>query len=114
MNIAIKYRYTKNNDLFLIILDRSDKLANIIKPIRDGTFSLKNNNQFLTFLKENSDLSEKNKMISFDIVSLFTNIPVNPRGTKRGPSGPQYKKSTFNKNISAFLLFLNISLSIRS
>jgi len=51
-------------------------LANIIKPIRDSTYSLKNTNKFLEFLKQNSDLSKNSKMISFDIESLFTNIPV--------------------------------------
>jgi hypothetical protein len=51
-------------------------LAGIIKPIRDSTYSLKNTNAFLQFLKENSHLSKSNKMISFDIESLFTNIPV--------------------------------------
>jgi len=52
-------------------------LANIIKPIRNSPYSLKNTNQFLEFLKENKYLSKNNKMISFDIESLFTNIPVN-------------------------------------
>ena len=51
-------------------------LANIIKPIRDSIYSLKNTDEFLKFLKENSHLSKDNKVISFDIESLFTNIPV--------------------------------------
>ena len=50
-------------------------LADIIKPIRNSTYSLKNNDAFLKFLKENKSLSI-NKMMSFDIESLFTNIPV--------------------------------------
>ncbi|CAF1680615.1 unnamed protein product, partial [Adineta ricciae] len=50
-------------------------LADIIKPLRDSKYSLKNNDAFLKFLKQNSSLST-NKMISFDIESLFTNIPV--------------------------------------
>ncbi|CAF4574610.1 unnamed protein product [Rotaria sp. Silwood2] len=52
-------------------------LANIIKPIRHSNYSLKNNMDFLQFLRNNSDLLKNNKMISFDIESLFTNIPVN-------------------------------------
>ncbi|CAF3273243.1 unnamed protein product [Rotaria socialis] len=51
-------------------------LAGIIKPIRDSTYSLKNTNEFLKFLKENKGFSKSNKMISFDIESLFANIPV--------------------------------------
>ncbi|CAF1228694.1 unnamed protein product [Adineta ricciae] len=50
-------------------------LADIIKPLRDSKYSFKNNDGFLKFLKQNSSLST-NKMISFDIESLFTNIPV--------------------------------------
>lgn len=50
-------------------------LAGIIKPIRGSTYSLKNTDAFVKFLKENTSLSI-NKMISFDIESLFTNIPV--------------------------------------
>ena len=52
-------------------------LANLIKPIRDSPYALKNTDKFLQFLKENQHLSQNNKMISFDIESLFTNIPVN-------------------------------------
>ncbi|CAF4999366.1 unnamed protein product [Rotaria sp. Silwood1] len=51
-------------------------LANIIKPIRDSPYSLKNTNDFLKFIQQNSHLSNNNRMISFDIQSLFTNIPV--------------------------------------
>ncbi|CAF1678812.1 unnamed protein product, partial [Adineta ricciae] len=51
-------------------------LANIIKSIRTNTYSLKNNAEFLKFLVENKTLANNNKMISFDIESLFTNIPV--------------------------------------
>ncbi|CAF3881483.1 unnamed protein product, partial [Rotaria sp. Silwood1] len=51
-------------------------LANIIKPIRDSPYSLKNINDFLKFIQQNSHLSKNNKMISFDLQSLFTNIPV--------------------------------------
>lgn len=50
-------------------------LAGVIKPIRDSAYSLKNSDAFVKFLKENSSLST-NKMISFDIESLFTNVPV--------------------------------------
>ncbi|CAF4074285.1 unnamed protein product [Adineta steineri] len=50
-------------------------LAGIIKPIRNSTYSLKNTDSFIKFLKENSSLSI-HKMISFDVESLFTNIPV--------------------------------------
>ncbi|CAF4454753.1 unnamed protein product [Rotaria sp. Silwood2] len=52
-------------------------LANIIKSIRNSNYSLKNNTDFLAFLRHNSDLLKNNKMISFDVESLFTNIPVN-------------------------------------
>lgn len=51
-------------------------LANIIKPIRDSHYSLKNTDDFLKFVKEKSHLSRNTKIISFDIESLFTNIPV--------------------------------------
>ncbi|CAF4104861.1 unnamed protein product, partial [Rotaria sordida] len=51
-------------------------LANIIKPIRDSPYSLKNTNNFFKFIQQNSHLSKNNKMISFDIQSLFINIPV--------------------------------------
>ncbi|CAF1613296.1 unnamed protein product, partial [Didymodactylos carnosus] len=50
-------------------------LANIITPLRNSKYSLKNTDEFLTFLKSNPQLA-KFKMISFDIESLFTNIPV--------------------------------------
>ncbi|CAF4174541.1 unnamed protein product, partial [Adineta steineri] len=50
-------------------------LAEIIKPIRNSPYSLKNTDGFIKFLKENSSLSI-HKMISFDVESLFTNIPV--------------------------------------
>ncbi len=49
-------------------------LAGIIKPIRDSPYALKNYNQFIEFLKENKDLVTDNKMISFDIESLFISI----------------------------------------
>ncbi|CAF1227202.1 unnamed protein product [Rotaria sordida] len=51
-------------------------LANIIKPIRVSPYSLKHTNDFFKFIQQNSHLSRNNKMISFDIQSLFTNIPV--------------------------------------
>ncbi|CAF1656456.1 unnamed protein product [Adineta ricciae] len=50
-------------------------LAGTMKSIRNSKFSLKNTDEFQKFLKQNSSLSI-NKMMSFDIESLFTNIPV--------------------------------------
>ncbi|CAF3810389.1 unnamed protein product [Adineta steineri] len=51
-------------------------LVDIVKSIRNSTYSLKNSDAFIRCLKENSSLSI-HKMISFNVESLFTNIPVN-------------------------------------
>ena len=45
--------------------------VDLIKPICDNNYSLKSNKKFLEFLREQSNLSKNNKMISFNIQKSF-------------------------------------------
>ena len=53
----------------------SKYLASLLKHLYDNTFSVKNSEEFVSFASSQK-LKEDELVVSFDVVSLFTSVPV--------------------------------------
>ena len=55
--------------------DVSKYLASLLKPLYDNKFAVKNSEEFVTFVS-GQRLREDELAVSFDVISLFTSVPV--------------------------------------
>ena len=52
-------------------------ISQYLKPLCDSEYTIKDTQSFAKFIKELPPLKEDKEDVSYDIESLFTNIPIN-------------------------------------
>ena len=57
------------------IFDLSNRVKNLLTPLWQSRNTVKNTNEFIEEL-EQQKISQEHNMISFDVKSLFTNVPL--------------------------------------
>ena len=56
--------------------DLAKYLAQLLKPLSESPYTIKNSKTFTKRLKKKMRIPPEYKMVSFDVVSLFTNVPL--------------------------------------
>ena len=59
----------------MVTYDLAKKLAQLLKPVSESQYTIKNSKTFIKRL-EKMTIPLEYKMVSFDVVSLFTNVPL--------------------------------------